>query len=223
MRRAYEALRHEAEVEARAQRSGGFVIYNGADLLDSPAPGHWRATCRACNGDDEGSGYFIEVDQIATVAPSSTGRRTSRAKSGPNTPTGTTSVDWSPRPPLGGPPHDRPAQHRRWLRVRRPGDRKAPELPNRGRTTPATEGPRVSAWSGRYAARIRERVREIYGETCWICGRQILEGFSVDHVIPRSRGGTDEIENLRPAHGLCNSRRGNRGIVRPISPTSREW
>ena len=68
MRHAYEALRHEAEVEARAQRSGGFVIYNGADLLDFPTPGRWRATCRDCNGDDEGSGYFIEVERIATVA-----------------------------------------------------------------------------------------------------------------------------------------------------------
>ena len=84
----------------------------------------------------------------------------------------------------------------------------------------------MSAWSGRYAARIRDQVRAIYGETppCWICGRPILEGeFSVDDLTPRSRGGTDEIENLRPAHGRCNSRRGNRGIVRPISPTSREW
>lgn len=82
----------------------------------------------------------------------------------------------------------------------------------------------MSAWSGRYAARIREEVREIYGSVCWLCGRQIREGeFSVDHVIPRSRGGGDAIENLRPAHIRCNSRRGNRGTVRPISPTSREW
>jgi 5-methylcytosine-specific restriction endonuclease McrA len=82
----------------------------------------------------------------------------------------------------------------------------------------------MNVWSGRYAARMRELVRETYGEVCWLCGKSIPEGaFSVDHVIPRSRGGGDEIENLRPAHGRCNSRRGNRGIVRPISPTSREW
>lgn len=79
-------------------------------------------------------------------------------------------------------------------------------------------------WSGRYAQRIREQVRQAYGSVCWLCGRQIPEGeFSVDHLLLRSRGGSDEIENLRPAHGRCNSRRGNRGIVRPISPTSREW
>lgn len=68
MRTAYEALRREAEIDARAESTGGLVMYSGADLLDIPGPGRWRATCRTCNGDDQGSGYFIDVDRISTVA-----------------------------------------------------------------------------------------------------------------------------------------------------------
>lgn len=31
---------------------------------------------------------------------------------------------------------------------------------------------------------------------------------AVDHIVPRGRGGTDELDNLRAACTWCNSRRG---------------
>jgi hypothetical protein len=33
--------------------------------------------------------------------------------------------------------------------------------------------------------------------------------FNIDHWIPRSKGGTDEMENLRTACGACNSGKGD--------------
>lgn len=47
---------------------------------------------------------------------------------------------------------------------------------------------------------------------CSLCG----EGGAntVDHIIPRSRGGDHSLANLRPAHLKCNSSRGNRVRVR---------
>ena len=53
---------------------------------------------------------------------------------------------------------------------------------------------------------------------CGICGNAIdmsarypdPKSRSVDHIIPRSLGGGDELENLRIAHLSCNSRRGNK-------------
>ena len=56
------------------------------------------------------------------------------------------------------------------------------------------------------------------GARCWLCRAPIEMGLrgtgdpmspSVDHVIPRSLGGSDKLRNLKLAHRLCNERRGN--------------
>jgi 5-methylcytosine-specific restriction endonuclease McrA len=54
---------------------------------------------------------------------------------------------------------------------------------------------------------------------CWLCG--MPGATTVDHVIPRSHGGEDNVENLRPAHLRCNSSRGNRTPVQ--RRTTRQW
>jgi 5-methylcytosine-specific restriction endonuclease McrA len=57
-----------------------------------------------------------------------------------------------------------------------------------------------------------ERVVAMHGMTCHLCGEQITsEGdLHIDHVIPRERGGTHTYGNLRPAHALCNLRKGTK-------------
>lgn len=63
-----------------------------------------------------------------------------------------------------------------------------------------------------------DKVLEIYGHKCSICGEKIFLslprtsklGLTVDHVIPISRGGTDDIANLRPAHWICNVKKSNK-------------
>ncbi|MBF0808519.1 HNH endonuclease [Rothia nasimurium] len=79
-----------------------------------------------------------------------------------------------------------------------------------------------------------DTIRAIYAEnlTCWLCQAPIIDHrytpgccsfekrlhrLSVDHVLPRSLGGSDDIANLRPAHFSCNSARGNR-----VMPTKRK-
>lgn len=55
------------------------------------------------------------------------------------------------------------------------------------------------------------------GWVCWLCDGPIDPEASpgtpgsatVDHVVPRSRGGRTEPENLRLAHRRCNGARGN--------------
>lgn len=60
------------------------------------------------------------------------------------------------------------------------------------------------------------------GTKCVLCNRHVDitlpsgtrgsdMGPSVDHVIPRSQGGTDDMANLRLTHWKCNRQRGNRG------------
>ncbi|MFI7281708.1 HNH endonuclease [Micromonospora chersina] len=45
------------------------------------------------------------------------------------------------------------------------------------------------------------------GPTCALCRRAAT---TADHVVPLSRGGTNDLSNLRPACGPCNYSRGNR-------------
>ncbi len=45
---------------------------------------------------------------------------------------------------------------------------------------------------------------------CWICRRQIaFSEMTLDHVMPKSKGGTDALANLRPAHRHCNELKGD--------------
>ena len=79
-------------------------------------------------------------------------------------------------------------------------------------------------WSGDYAIRKRRQVLEVWGNICWLCNQPVPGLPSADHVIPRSRGGDDSIENLRPACLACNVKRGNR-VPRRTTPlvTSTDW
>ncbi len=47
-------------------------------------------------------------------------------------------------------------------------------------------------------------------KTCWICGLPVtLDVATKDHVIPKSKGGTEADANMRLAHEKCNRDRGN--------------
>jgi hypothetical protein len=64
-------------------------------------------------------------------------------------------------------------------------------------------------------------VLEKYGSDCHICQTPIdlkanrqpgkpgwKKGLHIDHLVPILRGGPDTLENVRPAHGLCNTSKG---------------
>lgn len=78
------------------------------------------------------------------------------------------------------------------------------------------------SWGGRKVPRLRALVVATYGRTCHLCGMYIRGTVSIDHVIPRSQGGTDDIANCRPAHLKCNVRRGTKPVPTPLV-TSTEW
>jgi hypothetical protein len=62
------------------------------------------------------------------------------------------------------------------------------------------------------------RLAQRDGPRCWLCGNDVdlsapagsPASASVDHVVPRARGGGSEPGNLRLAHRVCNGRRGSR-------------
>lgn len=64
----------------------------------------------------------------------------------------------------------------------------------------------------------RERKREELGiKTCSYCGKKAT-GF--DHIIPRSKGGTDDEANLTPCCQRCNSAKGARDLAVFLNSTT---
>lgn len=67
------------------------------------------------------------------------------------------------------------------------------------------------AWS-------HEQLDEVFSNQCHLCDGLIKRnhyghltsayGWEVDHDWPRALGGTDDAENLRPAHPACNRSKG---------------
>lgn len=46
---------------------------------------------------------------------------------------------------------------------------------------------------------------------CELCGKTIdnERDLTLDHIVPRSRGGSDWLHNMQPAHKHCNELKGN--------------
>jgi hypothetical protein len=73
-------------------------------------------------------------------------------------------------------------------------------------------------WENQRKGSMRARVYLKNSGVCGICNQHISSSLaypdpmslSIDHIIPRSQGGSHKIENLQPAHLLCNANKGDR-------------
>ena len=55
------------------------------------------------------------------------------------------------------------------------------------------------------------------GAVCYLCnesGWDSDDPFEIEHVKPRSAGGSDAMENLALAHRSCNQRKGTSPVTR---------
>ena len=104
-----------------------------------------------------------------------------------------------------------------------------PPTPTRTCRGPTTKNPgqsrdNLGGGEVRQAVRARDsgavqlcQLAERDGWWCWLCGGEIdptlppntSASGTVDHLVPRSRGGGNEAGNLRLAHRRCNVRRGS--------------
>lgn len=59
--------------------------------------------------------------------------------------------------------------------------------------------------------KMRAAVIERDGYVCGLCGGDVeQDDVHIDHIVPVSLGGQNELSNLQVAHSLCNIRKGNR-------------
>jgi len=58
---------------------------------------------------------------------------------------------------------------------------------------------------------VREYLLEKWGRQCAYCGAENVP-LEIDHIVPRSRGGTDRVSNLTLACRDCNEKKGNRDV-----------
>jgi 5-methylcytosine-specific restriction endonuclease McrA len=93
----------------------------------------------------------------------------------------------------------------------------------------------ATGWSWENNSRQRYRLIDAclarYGTVCHLCRR--AEATTADHLIPRSAGGANTLDNLRPACGPCNTARGGMPLTvwfakHPVPrtqplPPSRQW
>lgn len=74
---------------------------------------------------------------------------------------------------------------------------------------------RPKGWA---ATSARILARDAY--VCWLCHKYIPEGErSIDHVIPRSKGGGHEDSNLASAHMRCNASRKDKTVLPRARPS----
>ena len=80
--------------------------------------------------------------------------------------------------------------------------------PRAGPAPPSLEYPEKTdeGWGTRYVKQeVRDAVRERDGHKCQGCGT--MENIEIDHIIPVSRGGNGEMENLRLLCRSCNRKK----------------
>lgn len=64
---------------------------------------------------------------------------------------------------------------------------------------------------GSYTVQEWHQVCERFGGICPACGRK--RQLTADHIVPVSKGGSSNIENIQPLCGSCNSRKHNKFII----------
>jgi 5-methylcytosine-specific restriction endonuclease McrA len=59
--------------------------------------------------------------------------------------------------------------------------------------------------------RKKRKLLQLSNNICGICGQPTsLKKSNIDHIIPKSKGGSNRLDNLQVAHIKCNQLKGNK-------------
>jgi 5-methylcytosine-specific restriction endonuclease McrA len=61
-------------------------------------------------------------------------------------------------------------------------------------------------------------IQATFDHRCAYCGKRAKGHLSQDHVTPLTKGGAHTLSNIVPACHSCNSKKGNRAVLKPVQP-----
>lgn len=64
--------------------------------------------------------------------------------------------------------------------------------------------------------RTRARIIERDGSDCWFCGKALGVDITIEHLVPKSKGGENSEANYALAHSACNSAAANMPLIAKI-------
>jgi hypothetical protein len=70
-------------------------------------------------------------------------------------------------------------------------------------------------------ARRRKKLMERDGDGCWFCGKPLGSDVTLEHLVPRSRGGGNDAANCVLAHAECNQAAANLSISEKVELRSK--
>jgi hypothetical protein len=62
----------------------------------------------------------------------------------------------------------------------------------------------------------REKLLQRDGDECWFCGLAMGDDCTIEHLIPKSKGGGNRLDNYALAHAECNHRAADLPLVKKI-------
>lgn len=75
----------------------------------------------------------------------------------------------------------------------------------------SAEKPKYDWKARRWRIKTRQRLAKRDGLACWWCKKPLtLQAATIDHMKPKSEGGSDLLKNLRLACHPCNTERNQR-------------
>lgn len=77
---------------------------------------------------------------------------------------------------------------------------------------PRTRKRRIKNKNTRARRRLIDVLRERDGPSCWFCGTELGDDITKEHLRPRSKGGTNQHENLVLAHASCNQQAADKDL-----------
>lgn len=67
------------------------------------------------------------------------------------------------------------------------------------------------------SAKMRKRLLKRDGDECWFCGVAMGEDVTLEHLVPKSKGGANSHTNYALAHRACNNAAADMPLVQKIA------